>query len=101
MLAQQGEGAVAEEIEGSNRAYASALGFVPSHFAYPSGSRDEKTDAMLGSYYRSLRLWHFSRPQVWSFTDRSTLPMALDCQNVDNTVEFEDFQRIFDEALAE
>jgi hypothetical protein len=29
------------------------------------------------------------------------LPMALDCQNVDNTVEFEDFQRIFDEALAE
>ena len=101
LLAQQGEGAVTEEIEGSNRAYASALGFVPSHFAYPSGSRDGKTDAMLGQHYQSLRLWHFSRPQVWSFTDRSTSPMALDCQNVDNTVAFEDFQRIFDEAQAD
>ena len=101
LLAQQGEGAVVEEIERSNRAYSSSLGFVPSHFAYPSGSRDEKTDAILGFYYQSLRLWHFSRPHVWSFTDRSTSPMALDCQNVDNTVEFEDFKRIFDEVLAD
>jgi len=98
LLARDGEGAVSEEIESSNRAYADALGFVPDHFAYPSGSRDERTDALLGPYYRSLRLWHFSRPQVWSFTDRSTSPMALDCQNVDNTVAFEDFQRIFEEA---
>jgi len=101
LLAKQGVKAVADEIEDSNRAYANALGFIPSHFAYPSGSRDEKTDAILGPHYQSLRLWHFSRPQVWSFTDETTSPMALDCQNVDNTVAFEDFKRIFDEALAD
>ncbi len=99
LLANQGKEAVVEEIERSNQAYTNALGFVPSHFAYPSGSRDHRTDAILGSYYRSLRRWHFSRQQIWSFTDRYTSPMAMECQNVDNTVAFLDFGRIFEEAI--
>ena len=58
-----------------------------------------RTDALLARYYRSLRLWHFSNPPVWTFTDRATSPLALDCQNIDSTVPFEDFARIFEEAL--
>ena len=87
------------EVESSNEAYAARLGFVPAHFAYPSGSRNDRTDALLARYYRSLRVWHFSHPPVWTFTDGATSPLALDCQNIDNTVPFEDFARIFDEAL--
>jgi peptidoglycan/xylan/chitin deacetylase (PgdA/CDA1 family) len=97
--AGQGDEAVIAEIERSNEAYAENLGFVPAHFAYPSGSRSERTDALLAPYYRSLRLWHFSHPPVWSFTDAGTSPLALDCQNIDSTVGFDDFARIFEEAL--
>ena len=73
---------------------------VPEHFAYPSGSRDDRTDAMLAPHYRSLRRWTFSHPPRWEFTDGRTPPHALECQNIDNTVAFEDFVRIFDEAAA-
>ena len=96
--AGQGDEAVIAEIERSNEACAENLGLVPAHFAYPSGSRNERTDALLAPYYRSLRLWHFSSPPVWSFTDAGTSPHALDCQNIDNTVGFDDFARLFEEA---
>ncbi len=86
-------------MESSNSVFAERLGFVPAHFAYPSGSRNERTDELLAPYYRSLRLWHYNYPIVWRFTDRNTSRLALDCQNVDNTVPFEDFVRIFNEAL--
>ncbi len=99
VLAGSGGDAVVAEIERSHEAYVENLGFVPAHFAYPSGSRDERTDALLAPYYRSLRLWHFSSPPVWSFTDAGTSPHSLDCQNIDNTVGFDDFARIFVEAL--
>ncbi len=98
VLAEQGDEGVLAEIQRSNEAYRANLGFVPDHFAYPSGSRSERTDYLLASHYRSLRLWHFSYPARWTFTDRGTSPYALDCQNIDNTVPFEDFVRIFDEA---
>ena len=97
--AGKGAEALVAEIEKSNEAYADKLGLVPAHFAYPSGSRSKETDALLAPYYRSLRLWQFSYPPVWRFTERNTSPHALECQNVDNTVTFEDFVRIFDEAL--
>jgi len=96
----QGDEAVVAEIERSNEAYSRRLGIVPDHFAYPSGSRSARTDALLAPYYRSLRLWHFSQPPTWTFTDLGTSPHALDCQNIDNTVSFEDFTRVFEEALA-
>ena len=38
-----GADAVLEEIEDSNEVFAQRLGFVPEHFAYPSGSR-QRTD---------------------------------------------------------
>ena len=95
-----GDGGVLAQVEEPNETYARRLGFVPDHFAYPSGSRNERTDAILSRYYRSLRLWRFSFPPRWSFTDRSTSPLAVECQNIDNTVSFEDFIRIFSEALA-
>ena len=90
--------AVVAEIEPSNEADAGKL--VPAHFAYPIGSRIERADGLLAPYYRSLRLLHFSRPPVWSFTDASTSLLALDCQSIDDTVSFEDFARIFEEAAA-
>ena len=87
------------EVEEANEAFAEQLGFVPSHFAYPSGSRNERTDELLSGYYRSLRLWGFSHPPRWTFADQDSSPMALDCQNVDSTVSFKDFVRIFAEAV--
>ena len=95
---KEGDGAVLREVEEANEAFAEQLGLVPAHFAYPSGSRNERTDELLSRYYRSLRLWGFSHPPRWTFTDRDSSPMALDCQNVDSTVSFKDFVRIFAEA---
>ena len=97
----EGDEAVLREVEGSSRAYAEHLGFVPRHFAYPSGSRNRRTDALLAPYYRSLRLWSFSQPPRWEFTGSGTPPAALQCQNVDSTVAFEDFARIFTEAVGQ
>ena len=97
----EGDEAVLREVEGSSRAYAEHLGFVPRHFAYPSGSRNRRTDALLAPYYHSLRLWSFSQPPRWEFTGRRTPPAALQCQNVDSTVAFEDFARIFTEAVGQ
>ena len=98
--AKNGDDGVLAEVQRSNETFAEHLGFVPPHFAYPSGSRNEATDALLASHYRSLRRWRFSHPPRWTFTDASTSPLALECQNVDSTVSFEDFTRIFTEALA-
>ena len=98
--AAEGDAAVIREIEMSNAVFRERLGSVPSHFAYPSGSRSHRTDELLAPRYRSLRLWHAEFPIVWSFTNRETSRLALDCQNVDFRIPFEDFQRIFIEALA-
>jgi peptidoglycan/xylan/chitin deacetylase (PgdA/CDA1 family) len=97
----QGDAGVLEEVEASDRMFQQRLGFLPDHFAYPSGSRNECTDALLAGRYRSLRLWHFEEPIQWSFTDRNTSRLAVDCQNIDARVSFEDFQRIFREAQNE
>lgn len=96
--AEEGDEAVIQEAEISNDLFQSRLGFTPDHFAYPSGSRNDATDKLLASYYRSLRLWHFEWPIHWSFTHGRTSPLAIDCQNIDLRVEFDDFQRIFTEA---
>lgn len=98
-LAAEGDDAVIQEVETSNRRFESELGFVPAHFAYPSGSRNDRTDKIISRYYRSLRLWHFEWPIRWSFTNRHTSPMAVDCQNIDLRVGFKDFVRIFEEAM--
>lgn len=97
-LSQHGEKGVLAEIEGSNAEYKTGLGFAPVHFAYPSGSRSERTDEILAQHYKSLRRWSFANPSAWTFTNHETSPFALECQNVDNTVSFEDFTRIFNEA---
>ena len=96
--AAEGDAGVLEEVERSNTVFEQRLGFVPPHFAYPSGSRNERTDTLLAPLYRSLRLWRFDSPPTWTFTDHSTSPLGLECQNVDNTVSFNDFTRIFSEA---
>lgn len=101
VLSEKGDASTLAEIEVSNVEYESGLGFIPEHFAYPSGSRSKKTDELLAPHYRSLRRWSFSHPPAWRFTDRETSPFALECQNVDNTVPFEDFTRIFREAEEE
>ena len=100
VLDEEGPEAMMGEVERSNESYRANLGFVPDHFAYPSGSRDDRTDAMLAPHYRSLRRWTFSHPPRWEFTDGQTAPHALECQNIDNTVGYEDFVRIFEEAAA-
>jgi len=96
---ERGEDGLLAEVVPSNAVFEDNLGFVPDHFAYPSGSRSELIDDLLSPHYRSLRRWTFDQPPAWDFTDGNTSPKALDCQNVDNTVAFEHFTRIFDEAL--
>ena len=95
-----GDQAVVMEVQTSNDLFRRRLGLVPDHFAYPSGSRNARTDELLSQYYRSLRLWHFASPIRWTFTETGTSPLALDCQNVDVRVSFDEFRNIFDEALA-
>ena len=93
-----GDEGVIAEAEIANRTFSRHLGFAPTHFAYPSGSRSQRTDALLARYYRSLRLWHFEWPIRWTFTDSATSPHAIDCQNIDLRVPFEAFANILDQA---
>lgn len=95
---EQGDEGVIREAETSNDLFREHLGFAPDHFAYPSGSRNDASDRILSRYYKSLRLWHFDWPIRWSFTDRATSPLSIECQNIDVRVSFEDFKRIFIEA---
>jgi peptidoglycan/xylan/chitin deacetylase (PgdA/CDA1 family) len=95
---EAGDESVIQEAETSNALFEKHLGFVPRHFAYPSGSRNDSTDTILSRYYRSLRLWHFDWPIRWSFTSTDTSQLAIECQNIDVRVPFEDFERIFTEA---
>ncbi len=95
-----GDEGVVWEVQTSNDMFKRRLGFVPDHFAYPSGSRNDRTDTLLSRYYRSLRRWHFDWPIRWTFTDYNSSRLALECQNIDLRVPFEDFERIFNEALA-
>ena len=95
---QEGDDGVIREAEISIELFRHRLDFAPDHFAYPSGSRNDSTDAVLSRYYRSLRLWHFDWPIRWSLTSDDTSPQAIECQNIDVRVTFEDFRRIFVEA---
>ena len=97
--AAEGDEGVVLEVQTSNDMFKRRLGFVPAHFAYPSGSRNDRTDMLLSRYYRSLRLWHFEWPIHWMFTDYNTSRLALEVQNIDLRVPFEDFKRIFSETL--
>lgn len=94
----EGDAGIIREVETSNNIFRKRLGFVPDHFAYPSGSRNKRTDELLSRYYRSLRLWHFEWPIRWTFTGLGTSALAIDCQNIDLRVPFDDFKRIFTEA---
>ena len=93
-----GDAGVVEEVQLSNELFERHLGHTPVHFAYPSGSRNDATDLVLAKFYRTLRLWHVEHPIEWSFTDRGTSPLAIDCQNIDVKVPFRAFRRIFEEA---
>ena len=93
-----GDGAVLREVEESHSLFQKHLGFVPEHFAYPSGSRNDRTDEILLEHYQSLRLWRWDWPISWKLTDHSTPVHAIESQNVDSRVSFEEFQRIFHEA---
>ena len=93
--AEEGDEGVTREAEIANQIFADRLGFTPTHFAYPSGSRNERCDELLSGYYRSLRLWHFELPVRWTYTRRETSASAIDCQNIDLRVSFPEFCRIF------
>ena len=93
-----GDAGVIGEMETSDRIIEAETGSKPIHFAYPSGSRLPATDDLLAPRYRSLRLWHAEDPPCWTFTDRDTSRLAIDCQNIDSRVSFADFERIFEEA---
>ena len=97
--AAEGDDGVLQEIQTSNDLFKKRLGFAPEHFAYPSGSRTERTDELLASHYTSLRLWHFEWPIHWTFTDSNTSLLAVDMQNIDLRVPFDDFKRVFIEAM--
>lgn len=92
--AEEGDEGVVREAELANRIFERRIGFVPDHFAYPSGSRNERTDELLSGCYRSLRLWHFEQPVRWSYTRRGTPVTAVDCQNIDLRVSPAEFGRI-------
>ena len=92
--AGEGDEGVVREAELANLIFERRLGSAPDHFAYPSGSRNERTDELLSRYYRSLRLWHFEQPVRWSYTRRDTPVTAVDCQNIDLRVSPAAFSRI-------
>ena len=92
---EEGDTGVVGEAENANALFRKHLGLAPAHFAYPSGSRSDRTDELLSAYYRSLRLWHFEWPIRWTFTRADTPAHGLDCQNIDLRVSFADFRRIF------
>jgi peptidoglycan/xylan/chitin deacetylase (PgdA/CDA1 family) len=103
--AEHGDSGVITEAETSNKLFELHLGAPPAHFAYPSGSRTSRTDDLLlrkstggGGYYESLRLWEVSIPPEidWKFTSRTTPLHAIEGQNIDLRVPFEDFTKIFD-----
>ena len=98
LLNEHGEEGVMSEIEKSNKSYLDNLGFIPIHFAYPSGSNNIHTDRLLGDVYQTLRLWEFNNPPTWSFTNGKTSSHGLKSQNLDSTVSFSDFVRIFHES---
>jgi peptidoglycan/xylan/chitin deacetylase (PgdA/CDA1 family) len=98
--AAEGDGAILEEIETSHGLFEKNLGQAPDHFAYPSGSRNAHTDALLADRYRSLRLWRWDWPIRWTFTDKSTSHLGIECQNIDARVPDADFEAIFREAPA-
>lgn len=100
VYAADGAAGIIREVETSNTLFKKHLGFTPSHFAYPSGSCNTSTDALLSRYYRSLRRWHVTWPIHWTFTHITSSALALECQNIDLRVAFDDFKRIFSEALA-
>ena len=95
----EGDEGVLDEVDRPSAAFQEQLGRLPLHFAYPSGSRNTRTDELLQDHYRSLRLWHFEEQPVWSFTENTTSRLAIDCQNIDNTVTIADFERVFEEAF--
>ena len=99
-LESDGDDAIVAETETSNRIFEQRLGMVPDHFAYPSGSRNGRSDELLSTYYRSLRLWHFEQPIAWTFTQRDTSTQAVDCQNMDVRVSFEEFQQLLTAAVS-
>lgn len=96
---EEGNDGIINEAEKANAFFNKYLNIQPEHFAYPSGSHNERTDSLLARYYRSLRLWHFEWPIQWSYTCKTTSPLAVDCQNIDLRVPFTDFTRIFCDAL--
>lgn len=97
----EGDDAVLWEAHTSNERFEKELGFCPEHFAYPSGSRNDRTDELLAGIYRSLRLWHWQWPIQWTFTEQTTSTCGVHCQNIDALVPMDDFQRIFYEAAGE
>ena len=99
-LDSDGDDAIVAEAETSNGIFQQRLCMVPDHFAYPSGSRNQRSDELLSAYYRSLRLWHFEQPIEWTFTQRDTSTQAVDCQNMDIRVSFEEFQRLLTTAVS-
>ena len=90
-----GSEAIISEIQESHDSFNSGLGFVPEHFAYPSGSQNIATDQLLAPYYKSLRYWDFQWPIQWKYTNLGSSPFGLECQNIDMRVPFKDFERIF------
>ena len=49
-------------------------------------------------HYESLRLWRVDFPITWAFTDSTTSLQAIEGQNIDLRVPFDDFKRIFEHA---
>lgn len=80
---EEGDQGVLMEMDTANGLFRERLGYVPVHFAYPSGSRNAWTDGLLAPRFRSLRLWHKDWPIVWTITDPATSRLGIECQNID------------------
>lgn len=96
--AEHGDEGVLREVEQSHALFEAHLGFAPVHFAYPSGSRTDATDALLAPHYASLRLWEWQWPIRWTFTDETTPVTAIASQNIDMRVPDADYERLLVEA---
>lgn len=91
-----------DEIAGSQEVIRRVLGVSCDHFAYPSGSIDEASDALVRQYYQTARLWqvHQNLPPApaYEWTTDRTDPFRLYGINVNAMMSMEHFRKVVDPA---
>ncbi len=80
------------ELRKSKHKIKKYLGVNPLNFAYPTGNRNEKVEAIVKKYYRTARLWQ--NDFKLAFNIQKTNPYRLVSMNISMLVTENDFKTI-------